>query len=111
VDERAARRVDEDRVRLHEAEQPPVDEPLRLRTVREMERDHVRRGEQLFELDERRAELPLALRRTPPRPADDRHPERLAELDRPRPDRARADDAEPPPAQLEPFGLLPRAGP
>src|SRR2546427_361636 len=110
VDERATRGIDDDRVRPKHREQPPVDYPLGLRRVGEVERDDVRRREEVVELDDRRAQLPLPVRRPPPRPADDRHSQSAAELDHPCSDRAGTDHAEPPTVQLNPLRLPPGAG-
>src|SRR5439155_1694434 len=70
----------------------------------------VRRREEVVELDDRRAQLALPVRRPPPRPADDRHSQSAAELDHPSSGRAGADHAEPPTVQLNPLRLPPGAG-
>jgi putative hemolysin len=52
--------VDEERVRLHQVQEARVDESLRLRAVRDVQRHEVGVREEPLERDERRAELLLA---------------------------------------------------
>ena len=52
VDDRAARRVDEQRARPHRFDRPSADQTARLAGQRNVQRDRVAFGEQLVELDE-----------------------------------------------------------
>ena len=88
VDDGAARGVHEVGVVAHAGERRGVDQVARLRQERRVERDDVRAGEQLVELD------PTGLVAVHGVGVDDLHPERTGASGDRLPDRAEADDAE-----------------
>ena len=111
VDDAAARRVDQDRVRLHRREPRGVDQMPRRRRERNVQRDDVRGREQLAECDASGAVLRPDRRRSLPAPDRTRRSAcRARARDAPQPaDVAEADDAERLARELAPVRQTPLA--
>ena len=102
VDQETARRIDEDRGRLHRPQLVPADEMAGFRRQRQVEGNDIRRGEQHFEVvDLFRAALPDRRLRQGRVIGKDAHPESAgADLRHARADIADADEAERPVEKL-----------
>ena len=109
VDDRAARRVDEERIRAHEAQLARADEPARAVGELLVDRDHVRAGQEIVELDPLHADLGGVGRLQVRAPGDDVHPEGETDRGDAPPQAAEPDDPEPLALEVAAGRLLPPA--